>query len=266
MTDDQMPTSTKWTRDAVGDTGRKAVDSVYMIVCPQTGSKGTGFLLESGQIITNHHVVSNCQPGQIKAISATSDEIRFSEVKVDPHRDLAALNPIEDLKGGLELDVSGDFEPGEQVSTWGFPLGYSGPSPILSVGYLAGFQQSQTQKGLVKELVVNGAFNNGNSGGPLFMSGDNSVIGVVVSKHAPFTPFQRQALEILENQQSGFQYTATDPQGNDVTFSEAQLVADLLNQFTQLTQVMIGHAIHVSELSDFLEENNLSVPTTKSSE
>jgi hypothetical protein len=32
--------------------------------------------------------------------------------------------------------------------------------------------------------VVNGAFNPGNSGGPLFISGDNKIIGVVVSKHA----------------------------------------------------------------------------------
>jgi len=109
----------------------------------------------------------------------------------------------------------------------------------------------------VKQLVVNGAFNDGNSGGPLFLSEDDGVIGVVVAKHAPFTPFQRSALEALANQESGFMCTAEDEQGNEQQISQAQIVADIMQRFVILTQVMIGYAVDASELAEFLDENGL---------
>jgi hypothetical protein len=37
--DDNLPISTKWTLDAVGNLGRTAIKSVYMIVCPKTPSR-----------------------------------------------------------------------------------------------------------------------------------------------------------------------------------------------------------------------------------
>jgi len=252
----QVPTSTQWTRDAVGDEGREAVDSVFQIICPQTQSQGTGFLLDNGYVITNAHVIQNAVAGGIMAQSSRGEQVNFSDKFVDPDRDLAALEPIQDLDGGLELELDADFDVGAQVSTWGYPIGHSGPSPLLSVGYLSGFNQEVTNSGPVKQLVVNGAFNDGNSGGPLFLSEDDGVIGVVVAKHAPFTPFQRSALE-LANQESGFMYTAEDEQGNEQQISQAQIVADIMQRFVTLTQVMIGYAVDASELADFLDENGL---------
>ena len=52
-----IPVSTQWVLDAAGECGRGAVDSIYMVVCSKTSSKGTGFLLRNGYIITNEHVV-----------------------------------------------------------------------------------------------------------------------------------------------------------------------------------------------------------------
>lgn len=256
---DEIPISTKWTLDAAGTIGRIAVESVYLIIGTATQEKGTGFLLTNGYIVTNEHVIRGNQSNQIIGASSSGQQISFSNSIVDAQRDLALLKPAKDIGGGLELDDDNSLEIGKMVCTWGFPLGYNGPAPLLSVGFLAGFNELQDNSKSIKHLVVNGAFNPGNSGGPLFVSGDNKVIGIVVSKHAPLTAFQRQALQVLSSQSSGFVHTATDrTTGAQRTFTEAQLVADLLTQLRKLAQVMIGEAISVKELKDLLTEHSIS--------
>ena len=256
---DSTPISTKWTLDAAGTIGRIAVESVYMIIGNATQEKGTGFLLTNGYIVTNEHVIRGNQSNQIVGTTSTGQQISFSNSIVDTQRDLALLKPTKEIDGGLGLGDDNNLEIGKMVSTWGFPLGYNGPAPLLSVGFLAGFNEYQNNSKSIKHLVVNGAFNPGNSGGPLFVSGDNKVIGIVVSKHVPLTAFQQQALQVLASQRSGFVYTATDRStGTQRKFSEAQLVADLLDRLRRLTQVMIGEAISVKELKDLLNENKIS--------
>lgn len=256
---DSTPISTKWTLDAAGTIGRLAVESVYMIIGNATQEKGTGFLLTNGYIVTNEHVIRGNQSNQIVGTTSTGQQISFSNSIVDTQRDLALLKPTKEIDGGLGLGDDNNLEIGKMVSTWGFPLGYNGPAPLLSVGFLAGFNEYQNNSKSIKHLVVNGAFNPGNSGGPLFVSGDNKVIGIVVSKHVPLTAFQQQALQVLASQRSGFVYTATDRStGTQRKFSEAQLVADLLDRLRRLTQVMIGEAISVKELKDLLNENKIS--------
>jgi len=256
----EMPISTQWVLDAVGETGRSAVNSVCMIVCPKISSKGTGFLLKNGWIVTNQHVIQGCSIAEIFAKTPFGDTITFSKLVIDVHRDLALLFPSKKLEGGLSLGSDYDLPVGSVVSTWGYPLGYNGPAPILSVGYLAGFAESRVGTKTLKRLVVNGAFNPGNSGGPLFRSNDDRVIGIVVSKHAPITKFHESALKALARNQTGVVFTAIDERGNRKTFVESQIVADLLFYFRKLTQVMIGEATSVSELKNFLNENELHVP------
>jgi len=251
---DNLPVSTQWLMDATGDVGRAAINSVYMIICPSIESKGTGFKIVNGPIVTNAHVVKDCKPSEILAISANGDHIRFNRVIKDTKRDLALLIPEIQLHGGLSL---ADEEPevGNIVNTWGYPLMYNGPAPLLSVGYLSGFIAEKNGNDVVKHYVVNGAFNPGNSGGPLLLGNNDKVIGVVVAKHVPFTKFQNSALEVLGKNKSGIQYNATNDKGEVIPFAESQLVADLLNHFRYLTQVMIGEAISLNELRDFLEES-----------
>jgi len=254
------PVSTQWVLDAAGECARIAIDSIYMVVCSRTSSKGTGFLLRNGYIITNEHVVRGCAAHEIVAHSSCGDEVSFSGIVIDVSRDLVALKPTQNLSGGLALDTSTNLQLGAAVSTWGFPLGYNGPAPLLSVGYLSGFQEYQAEGDTLKHLVVNGAFNPGNSGGPLFLSDSSEVVGVVVSKHAPISSFLMSALEALQNNESGLQYTASDGQGNTKTYSEAQVVAELLFYFRKLTQVMIGEAIAAEELVGFLVSNGIELP------
>jgi S1-C subfamily serine protease len=95
----------------------------------------------------------------------------------DPNRDLALLCPAKALTESLELN--GDENPAveTEVETWGYPLRYEDPAPILSRGYVAGYRmevrpQADGRRGSpVKHLIVNGALNPGNSGGPLIDTG-----------------------------------------------------------------------------------------------
>ncbi len=264
MSNNSTPVSTRWLLDSVGETGRSAVKAVYMLVCPKTQQKGTAFSLKTGLIISNWHVVEGCTAADIMGISSEGRHIHFTKLVADQNRDLVALTPRDALTGGLSIVEEGDIQVGTQVTTWGYPLGYNGPAPLLTVGFLSGFSGSppyEETASVVKHLVVNGAFNPGNSGGPLFIAGSQDVIGVVVSKHAPISPFVRAAMEALEKNPSGFMYSATDEQGNKRAFSEAQVVAEVLQYFRMMTQVVIGEAIAGSELIAFLEANGL--PFTK---
>jgi S1-C subfamily serine protease len=254
----QIPASTQWTLDAAGETGRSSINSVFMIVCPSTNSKGSGFLIEGGFIVTNEHVVRNCSANQIVVISAYGMQFQVSQTWIDSDKDLAILKTQESLNSGLKLSETSSLQVGDAVTTWGYPLGYNGPAPLLSVGYLAGFSSYKIGSAIKKHLVVNGAFNSGNSGGALFKASDNKVIGIVVNKHAPISQYHQQAIEVLAQNNSGVYFTATDENGNTKDVVESQIVAELLTHFRSLTQVMIGEAISVEELKSMLTEHGLA--------
>jgi len=261
MFEKSLPVTTKWLLDSVGETGRSTIASVYMLVCPQTQSKGTAFLLKNGMMISNWHVVEGTSATDLIGLSSNGSQSHFSNMIIDQHRDLVMLEPKEPLSGGLSIQKEDDIQVGTQVATWGFPLGYDGPAPLLSIGYLSGFNDSppyEKTASVVKHLVVNGAFNPGNSGGPLMVTGGEKVIGVVVSKHAPITSFVASAIKALSEAKSGVTFNYTDQSGNPQMMVEAQVVAEVLSHFRSLTQVMIGEAIAASELIDFLETNGIS--------
>lgn len=244
----------RWTLDAVGPEQRRAVGALLLLLCPDTGSKGTGFLLDSGEVLTTAHVVAGSTARTVVGVDATGDHVVFRDLAVDRRRDLAALFPLRRLKGGLSLtrDESA-LAPGMAVSTWGYPLGHLGTTPLLSVGYLAGFAAADSARGPVKQLVVNGAFNAGNSGGPLFRAGEAEVIGVVTSKHVPLPPFVSSAIEALSANARGSSYTARNARGEERQYVESQLVAEVFAYLHSLAQVMIGQAVCASEVRRFLE-------------
>lgn len=226
-----------------------------MIVCPKTSSKGTGWLLKNGSLVTNEHVVRGCSAADVIAISGFGVQHKFKALVVDAGADLALLTSVDALRGGLDLDIGAAPDVGTTVTTWGFPLGYNGPAPLLCVGHLAGFAQHKTSSGTSKHLVVNGAFNPGNSGGPLFRANSDLVIGVVVSKHAPITQFHMMAIDALAKNSSGVVFSGTDDKGQPIQFVESQLVADILTYFRSLTQVMIGEAISSASVTEFLKKH-----------
>ena len=257
---DSVPTAVKWTLDAAGPTQRAAINSVVLLYCPKTNVKGTGFILRGGLIVTNNHVVEGCTAEEMKANPIGSEGFGFSKMVVDKGVDLALLRPSKHLTGGLDLAPDTDSEIGTSVNTWGFPLSYNGPAPLLSVGYIAGYVKDGENGKEVKHIVVNGAFNPGNPGGPLFRANDDKVIGVVVAKFHLYPPFVQQAIQALAHPNAGIGgVQVTDEHGNTKTLFESQITAMVLDQFYTTTQVMIGEAISVSELRSFVNRRKAEV-------
>jgi S1-C subfamily serine protease len=262
-----VPVATQWTLDAAGATQRTSIKSVFLMVCPASQKKGTGFLIDSGSIITNEHVVNGCTAANLEAHAPSGETIQFTAMTVDADRDLAVLRPKVKLSGGLSLGADVTLSLGSTVTTWGFPLIYNGPAPILSVGYVAGFNavEVKTKSGerTVKHIVVNGAFNPGNSGGPVFLSNDNKVIGIVVWKMRIPSQTVPTVIDGLKHPKAfgGGTFTRTLPDGTTQGVSNEEAVSLVLEEFYNTVQVMIGEAISVSELKDLLATIPPAAPT-----
>jgi hypothetical protein len=256
MSHTDLPISTGWLLDASDFHNKEVITTVYLIYCPKTKSKGTGFLLRNGIIVTNWHVIKDCSANEVLALSSLNKQIEFASVKFDANRDIALLFSKERIHGGLEIDNS-IIKTETKVITWGHPLAYNGPAPILSVGYIAGFKDHKKASGVVRHYIINGALNPGNSGGPLLIQGTEKIVGIVVAKHAPITPFLQSALQALANQKAGLIYSASDENGNSSSLSEGQIVSMLLQHQRMMTQVMLGEAVASAELISYLKELSL---------
>jgi S1-C subfamily serine protease len=252
--------------DAAGPKQRAAIQAIYLVYCQKDKNAGSGFLLSNGVIVTNQHVVGTCEASDLIVVSASNKRVTVQSRIVDAEKDLALLKPSDKLNGGLELAVDKDPQPGTTVSTWGYPFLYNGVSPLLSVGYVAGFKNAGKSDRPVKHIIVNGAFNHGNSGGPLLVAQDNKVIGVVVLTYSFFPEYVEATIKTLEEAHGGFgsgRFSTTDANGKKIDLLDQQVIGMMLEEFYQKTQVMIGEAISASELRAFLAEKgrDLGLPT-----
>jgi S1-C subfamily serine protease len=263
----QIPTSVdaNLLMDAAGPEQRKSLGAIYLIACPgenNTSSVGSGFLLNTGVMITNSHVVSTCTERTLFGIGTANKKVTFSKIIKDAERDLAILVPAEKLVNGLKIAPADNPTPGVSVTTWGYPFFYNGASPLLSVGYVSGYREAKSENGLktVKHIVINGAFNHGNSGGPLLIAHSNEVIGIVVLTYNFYPPEIKKLIDQLSTQKFGMQWNMTRPDGSSQAISESQITAAILDEFYQKTQVMIGEAIAASELTALLKEHASELP------
>jgi hypothetical protein len=216
----------------------------------------------SGVITTNAHVVGNCSAAELVGVSPVSNEpVKFSSMVKDDNRDLALLCPTKALPFNLKLN--GDEKPlvETEVETWGYPLRYNLTAPILSRGYLAGYDEGLDAQGrlkspVVEHLIVNGAFNPGNSGGPLIDRATGNVVGIVVEKWTMFSPLIESAIQGFQHPKSftGGTFSRIDAQGHQVGASDQEVIAAVLKEFYDASQVMMGEAISVSELNAFIKE------------
>ena len=236
-----------------GRGGFVAVRSVVRVMCHNTNSGGTGFLHVSGQVVTAQHVVEGCSDPAVLGVSGAATKV--TKIVMDKELDLALLTLAMPIKEPiLPLSKDSNFAIGLQVSTWGFPGGYNSLTPLLSVGYLAGVNELQTASGkTVRRLIVNAAFNRGNSGGPLLNIETGEVIGVVSSKLTPIPLTVEAALEALRNQTSGFRYTVTRPDGTQQKLSEGQIVAQVLQHLRSQVQLVVGTAVTIEDLRSFIK-------------
>jgi len=253
-----IPVATQWLYDAVAPGAKGTVDSVVRILCKKTGVVGSGFVLESDYVITNRHVIQGCAAAEIEIVTSIAKVIPLTDLWSDENRDLAVIKPKTPMKGTFKIEPSRRVIVGTELSAWGYPFAEPGPAPLLTVAHLSGFYNSQAEPGKapVKRLVLNGAVNPGNSGGPL-ISPDGTIVGIIVAKRTLVLPQGlASVLKALGENKSGLQFTATEG-GKAVSYSESQLTAALLDYYRQVSQVFIGEAIAASELTAFLDENKI---------
>jgi hypothetical protein len=175
--------------------------------------------------------------------------------------------PSQALQGGLELAPDSTVKIAERANTWGFPLIYNGPAPIISVGYVSGYYKAsppvdacdvpRTDRSFqVTHLVVNGAFNPGNSGAPLFLFGQNKVVGLVIWKNIAFSDNVKNAVKGSINARTSLSgnFSLTMPDGTTQSVTDQQMIGIVLGEFYNRVEVDIGESVAVSEVRAFLKK------------
>lgn len=140
-------------------------------------ASGTGFFVsEEGHIVTNNHVIDDCD--EVNAIYF-GDKIKSKTLAVDKFNDLAIIKTSIQPKAVYRVS-NNDAELLEDIIIAGYPLGKRVSAAIKtskgSITSLAGFGDNYS------EFQTDAALNQGNSGGPIINSKGN-VIGVAVANY-----------------------------------------------------------------------------------
>lgn len=181
----------------IADLYEYCIDSCVSIVCTvvvennsiwggsssyETTSLGSGFVIEGGYIVTNHHVIDDAK--EIKVVFNDGDEAKAELVGSDKTCDIAVLKIKTDKEVvPVKIGDSSAVRIGEEVIAIGTPskLEFAG---TLTYGVISGLNRKMEIKDDYGKLVrtmyliqTDATLNPGNSGGPLFnMKGE--VIGI----------------------------------------------------------------------------------------
>ncbi|TYT62996.1 S1C family serine protease [Natrialba swarupiae] len=159
----------------------ESIGDVVLVTVPgdegAPGGLGSGFVLEEGDVVTNHHVVAGTDEVELQF---TDEAWRTGEVVgSDVHSDLAvvSVDDVPDVATGLTLS---DDDPvvGQEVLALGNPLGLDAS---ISQGIVSGIDRSlpsPTGFAIPAAIQTDAPVNPGNSGGPL-ISLEGDVLGVV---------------------------------------------------------------------------------------
>lgn len=145
---------------------------------------GTAWLIDSGYVITNNHVISDCN--HFYLVDRNKNEIPLNIVAQDRSNDIAILRAPTLIKNkGINVSKN-KAGIGSNVFTVGFPHpDILGSSPKLSVGII------NSQTGFLDDprtYQISVPLQSGNSGGPLVDKYGNA-IGIVTSKLDAFKVF-----------------------------------------------------------------------------
>jgi S1-C subfamily serine protease len=259
LAEDKISVAAPMTTDLAGRSGSIATLSVYRVICPKTNLSGTAFLHKSGNIITAAHVVEKAEPSEILILGSEGKPISVRSVVNNRDLDLALLKLHDEVSAkALLISEKKDLAIGSQISAWGYPAGYQGLAPLLISGYVSGVDFENTPSGgKAARLVVNAAFNSGNSGGPVVNIETGEVIGVVSSKLAPLPAEIESVLNALKNTKYGLGYTIKKPDGTSEKVMEGQLIEKVLQYLRQQVQLVIGYAVTVQDLKKFLNAQGI---------
>jgi S1-C subfamily serine protease len=140
-------------------------------------TSGSGIIVSEGQVLTNHHVVNECDAHEI--IDGNNTVHKATLQASDTQRDLALLNVDKRFSHIARVRSEATPKLGEAITVVGYPLvNVLGSNPTVGFGHVSsttGIRNNPAQ------MQISVPIQRGNSGGPVFDQSGN-VIGVVVSK------------------------------------------------------------------------------------
>ncbi|PVY76430.1 Sel1 repeat-containing protein [Tamilnaduibacter salinus] len=145
---------------------------------PSLAGTGTGFFVsDRGHVLTNHHVVDECERLEIRTLGNPIADARL--VNVSKKDDLALLKTTDfDVPMVARFRTHSDPRLGDPVYIFGFPLSHTlTKSGNLTNGIISGLEG---MGGLSTHYQTTAPIQPGNSGGPV-VDKDGNVVAVVVS-------------------------------------------------------------------------------------
>ncbi len=239
------------------DNSPLGVSSTYVDAQGNVYSKGTGFAIGNGWIITAKHVIENAESATIVTEDGTTyPVIHHAEPE---NQDVALLWSDANLPP-VSFDERNYVPVGSKIAFIGFPLN-SKEKQGLAITH-DGVVSSLTQLGLLNGIAdkpvfaytINSFVNKGNSGGPLFLADSGKVIGLINAR---------------ENANPLLELPNFDP---DQLSAETKLVVTIqmamYQKLVENSQMGIGHATGIN--NHFLDEmirqidniNNIGVPAS----
>lgn len=139
-------------------------------------SVGTGFFVNSSNLLTNNHVVKKC-----KSIELVSSGYRTNAkiLALDPRNDLAILTATKPNNNSLLFRAGKGMRIGNEVIVLGYPLG-----ELLGSGIKLTTGDISSMTGIVNDVTamqITAPVQPGNSGGSLLDKSGN-VVGVIYSR------------------------------------------------------------------------------------
>jgi S1-C subfamily serine protease len=116
-----IPITTKWTSEAAGAVQQVEINSVVLLICPFTQTKGSGFLIDTGLIVTNNHVLNGCTAGQMQCITSQGSTISFTKAVVDKRCRSCIVEAISSDDRRAALGLSRQAESRSQRVYLGIP-------------------------------------------------------------------------------------------------------------------------------------------------
>ncbi|MGH9971231.1 MAG: S1C family serine protease [Pyrinomonadaceae bacterium] len=143
----------------------------FGFVEPQEGSGSGSILDQSGNILTNYHVVERAQ--QLSVSFGGQKNYAATVVGGDPDTDLAVIRLVEKPREPLTVIPLGDSDKlavGQKVLAIGNPFGLD---RTLTTGVISGLQRpirARNNRQIEGAIQTDASINPGNSGGPLLDS------------------------------------------------------------------------------------------------
>ncbi len=176
------------------DTIGLAIQSVVSIISDE--GRGSGFLVDSRTVITNHHVVGSAENVLVKLSNGSA--LSGTVERIAENHDLALVRLDRELadRKSLELSPVSAVRVGQEVYVIGSPMG------VLESSVTRGIVSAVRPFEGATLVQTDAAINPGNSGGPL-LDRSGRVVGIATMKVAEgesigFAVAADHALELIQ--------------------------------------------------------------------